>query len=78
MIPLSPPPTLTCLTGCTLDWIVNQGNILNTNQNGGELVLTLTQANAGTRISSTRYMHYGTVTTRSEFGVVPASSRMSA
>lgn len=40
---------------------------MNTNQSGGELVLTLTQANGGTRVSSTRYAHYGTITTRSKF-----------
>ncbi|KAF8583269.1 glycoside hydrolase family 16 protein [Ramaria rubella] len=50
------------------DWTVDKGNILNTNQNGGELGLTLTQTNGGTRISSTRYIHYGTVTTRMKTG----------
>lgn len=46
---------------CT-DWIVDKGNIFNTNTSSGELALTLTQANGGTRLSSTRYVHYGTIT----------------
>jgi len=50
------------------DWVVDKGNILNTNQNGGELALTLTQDNGGTRISSTRYLHYGSVTARLKTG----------
>jgi len=53
------------------DWVVDKGNILNTNQNGGELALTLTQDNGGTRISSTRYLHYGTVTARLKTGRWP-------
>ncbi|KAG5636834.1 hypothetical protein H0H81_006661 [Sphagnurus paluster] len=35
---------------------------MNTNTTGGELAMLLTQTNGGTRLSSTRYMHYGTVT----------------
>lgn len=50
------------------DWVVDKGNIINTNQNGGELALTLTQDNGGTRISSTRYVHYGTITARLKTG----------
>ena len=42
------------------------GNMLNTNTSGGELALLLTENNGGSRISSTRYLHYGTVTARSE------------
>ena len=42
------------------------GNMLNTNASGGELALLLTENNGGSRISSTRYLHYGTVTARSE------------
>jgi hypothetical protein len=34
--------------------------------NGGELGLLLTQQNGGTRLSSTRYVHYGTITARRE------------
>lgn len=37
---------------------------MNTNSSGGELVLLLTETNGGTRISSTRYVHYGTITAR--------------
>jgi len=44
------------------DWVVNSGNIMNTNTSGGELALLLTQDNNGTRISSTRYVHYATIT----------------
>ena len=44
------------------DWVVDKGSIFNTNQTGGELAMILTEDNGGTRISSTRYMHYGTVT----------------
>ena len=45
-----------------LDWVVNQGNIMNTNTSGGELALLLTEDNGGTRVSSTRYVHYATIT----------------
>jgi len=44
------------------DWVVDKGNIMNTNSSGGELALLLTQSNGGTRLSSTRYVHYGTLT----------------
>ncbi|KAG9126428.1 hypothetical protein FRC07_003488 [Ceratobasidium sp. 392] len=37
------------------DFVLEKGNIFNTNQNGGELVMTLTESNGGTRLSSTRY-----------------------
>lgn len=47
-----------------LDWVVDKGSIMNTNSSGGELVLLLTQENGGTRISSTRYTHYGTITAK--------------
>ncbi|TFK72479.1 glycoside hydrolase family 16 protein [Pluteus cervinus] len=50
------------------DWVVNNGNIMNTNSSGGELALLLTEGNGGTRISSTRYVHYGTITTRLKTG----------
>lgn len=36
---------------------------MNTNANGGELAMMLTQDNGGTRLSSTRYVYYGTITT---------------
>ncbi|KIY73018.1 glycoside hydrolase family 16 protein, partial [Cylindrobasidium torrendii FP15055 ss-10] len=44
------------------DWVVDKGAIFNTNSSGGELALVLTEANGGTRISSTRYVHYGSIT----------------
>jgi len=47
------------------DFIVESGNIMNS---GGDLVMLLTQANGGTRLSSTRYIHYGTVTARMKTG----------
>ncbi|KII87844.1 glycoside hydrolase family 16 protein [Plicaturopsis crispa FD-325 SS-3] len=64
------------------DWVVDKGNIMNTNTSGGELVLLLTEDNGGTRLSSTRYMHYGTVTARMKtgrwVGVVTAFITMSS
>lgn len=39
---------------------------MNTNSSGGELALLLTKDNGGTRISSTRHVHYGTITARRE------------
>ena len=50
---------------CCADWVLNQGTIFNTNSSGGELALVLTQNNGGTRISSTRYVHYGKITATS-------------
>lgn len=50
------------------DWVVDKGNIMNTNSSGGELAILLTQANGGTRLSSTRYLHYGTVTAKIKTG----------
>ncbi|KAJ6614618.1 glycoside hydrolase family 16 protein [Mycena sp. CBHHK59/15] len=50
------------------DFIVNNGNIMNTNSSGGELAMLLTEANGGTRLSSTRYFHYGTVTATMKTG----------
>ena len=44
------------------DWVVNSGTILNSTT--GEMTMTLTEDNGGTRLSSTRYVHYGTITTR--------------
>lgn len=48
------------------DWTLDKGTIINTNSSGGELALLLTETNGGTRISSTRYVHYGTITARSK------------
>jgi hypothetical protein len=45
-----------------IDWVLHQGTIFNTNSSGGELALILNQNNGGTRISSTRYVHYGKMT----------------
>lgn len=45
-----------------IDWVVDKGAIFNTNSSGGELALVLTEDNGGTRLSSTKYLHYGTVT----------------
>jgi len=50
------------------DWVVEHGNIMNTNSSGGELVLILTEQNGGTRIASTRYVHYGTITAKLKTG----------
>lgn len=50
------------------DWTVDQGQIINTNSSGGEMALTLTQAGGGSRVSSTQYVHYGTITTRLKTG----------
>lgn len=48
------------------DWVVNSGTILNST--AGELAMTLTEQNGGTRLSSTRYVHYGTITARLKTG----------
>jgi hypothetical protein len=45
------------------DFIIDKGEVMNGTQN--ELVMLLTKENGGTRLSSTRYMHYGTVSTKS-------------
>jgi len=50
------------------DWSVDQGQIINTNSSGGELALILSEQNGGTRVSSTRYIHYGQITTRLKTG----------
>jgi hypothetical protein len=47
-----------------IDWVVDKGNIINTNSSGGALGMILTESNGGTRLSSTRYVHYGTITAR--------------
>lgn len=47
------------------DWTADMGTPLNTNNNGGELALILTQdsrAPQGTRVSTTDYVLYGTIT----------------
>ncbi|RDB29724.1 putative glycosidase crf2 [Hypsizygus marmoreus] len=50
------------------DWVVDKGSIFNTNSSGGELAMLLTETNGGTRLSSTRYLHYGTVTAKMKTG----------
>lgn len=55
------------LNSCFLhfsDWVIDKGTVQNTN---GDLVLVLADANGGTRLSSTRYVHYGTITARRGF-----------
>jgi len=47
------------------DWVVDHGTIQNSN---GDLALILTESNGGTRISSTRYVHYGTITAKLKTG----------
>ncbi|CCL98234.1 uncharacterized protein FIBRA_00228 [Fibroporia radiculosa] len=48
------------------DFILNQGSVQNTT--AGELVMILTEENGGTRLSSTRYVHYGQITARIKTG----------
>jgi beta-glucanase (GH16 family) len=50
------------------DWVLDKGSIFNTNSSGGELALLLTEDNGGTRISSTHYVHYGTITAKLKTG----------
>jgi len=50
------------------DWVLEAGKIFNTNETGGELALTLTEKGGGSRLSSTRYVHYGTITARLKTG----------
>lgn len=50
------------------DWVIEKGDVVNLNSTEGELALLLTQTNGGTKIASTRYLHYGTVTTTLKTG----------
>jgi len=43
------------------DWVIEKGSIQN---NNGDLAMILTETNGGTRLSSTRYVHYGTITAK--------------
>jgi hypothetical protein len=52
------------------DWVLDKGNIKNTNTSGGALSMILTETNGGTRLSSTRYVHYGTITARGKYIIV--------
>lgn len=55
------------------DFIVEKGNVMN--GTNGELVMLLTEDNGGTKLSSTRYVHYGKITTRSKFAVIGCSAQ---
>lgn len=44
------------------DWTVDKGEVQLDN---GELALILTESNGGTRISTTRYVHYGKISASS-------------
>jgi len=61
------------------DFVVSSGDVFISSND--ELVLTLTKANNGTRMSTTRYVHYGTITatmkTARSNGVVNAFITMS-
>ncbi|KAF9528443.1 glycoside hydrolase family 16 protein [Crepidotus variabilis] len=41
------------------DWVIDKGSVLD---NSGNIALTLADASGGTRISSTKYVHYGDIT----------------
>jgi len=49
-------------------WTIDQGTPQSTNNNGGEVALVLTETNNGTRISSTKYVHYGTISAIAKSG----------
>lgn len=49
-------------------WTIDVGTPQHTNNNGGEVALVLTETNNGTRISSTKYVHYGTITATAKTG----------
>ncbi|KAF8318508.1 hypothetical protein DL93DRAFT_401825 [Clavulina sp. PMI_390] len=63
------------------DFTIDHGDIYNLNDTAGELALLLTETNGGTRLSSTRYMWYGSVTAKLKAtkwaGVVTAFITMS-
>ena len=46
-----------------VDWVLDGGNITVVDDS---LAILLTETNGGTRLSSTRYVHYGTMTVRSK------------
>jgi len=47
------------------DWTLDKGNIQVSN---GALAMILTESNGGTRLSSTRYVHYGTISAKIKTG----------
>jgi hypothetical protein len=55
------------------DWTVDKGNII-PGPDGKSTSLTLSQANQGTRMSSTRYVHYGTISAKGPSSASVASS----
>jgi len=57
--------------------VVEAGKVFNTNATGGELAMVLTKENGGTKLSSTRYVHYGTITARSASPSVSISQKYS-
>lgn len=63
------------------DFTIDNGQIYNLNDSAGELALLLTETNGGTRLSTTRYMWYGSVTAKLKAtkwaGVVTAFITMS-
>lgn len=62
-------------------WTIDQGTPQLSKDNGGGVTLVLTETNNGTRISSTKYVHYGTISatvkTSKWAGVVTAFITMS-
>ncbi|OXH41529.1 hypothetical protein J008_00612 [Cryptococcus neoformans] len=62
------------------DWVVNTGSLIASSDNDGARLI-LTQNNTGSKISSTRYLHYGTIDftlqTSKWAGVVTAAITMS-
>ncbi|KAG6875368.1 hypothetical protein C0992_004090 [Termitomyces sp. T32_za158] len=46
-------------------WVLNTGKVIHTNSSGGDMIMTFNQT-GGTRLSSTRYVHYGKIIARSE------------
>lgn len=63
------------------DFVVNEGAVLLADAGEGAAMLTLTEGGAGTKMSSTRYVHYGrisaTLKTAASVGVVTAFITMS-
>ncbi|KAH7907951.1 glycoside hydrolase family 16 protein [Hygrophoropsis aurantiaca] len=51
------------------DWVVEEGSVMNTTSGGEAAVgLILTESGGGTLVSSTRYVHYGTISARLKTG----------
>jgi hypothetical protein len=62
------------------DWTVDSGNVMPGSDNNS-MVMTLSEANMGTKLSSTRYVHYGKISSKVKTGkwagVVTAAITMS-